>query len=243
MSDIAEKREAFTEVKLAKAVRIPTVVLVIILAGSAFVISFDALKDLAQIAGIPHPALFPLIIDGLIVVATFAAVSLDKLLPKAKWYPWATLVVFAGLSIWGNALHAVQYADVEKISIATAAVVSAIPPISLLLGSHLLVLMIQSTTVAQARRKKAKQNQATEVKEMTPATNVAPIRKPQQNLAGIAELAEQVAVLEKSGKKVTGAEMAELLGSNVSERTGRRKLEQVRAFLDQEQIHREAGVS
>jgi|GEM_PF-1143352 len=118
---------------------------VVALAAGAFTLSFAALRDLAAAAGIDHGLsfLWPLIVDGFIVVATLSAFSLRDRGPATTWYPWAALVLFAGLSVAGNALHMTTLPP-ELVTVPQwiAVVVSSVPAIALLIASHLLVVML-----------------------------------------------------------------------------------------------------
>ena len=70
----------------------------------AFGLSFTALADLAARSGIGtgQAWAWPLIVDGIIVVATVAIVALAG--QKAAWYPWALLIDGAVVSVTANAL-------------------------------------------------------------------------------------------------------------------------------------------
>ena len=70
----------------------------------AFWLSFTALADLAARSGIGtgQAWAWPLIVDGIIVVATVAIVALAG--QKAAWYPWALLIGDAVVSVTANAL-------------------------------------------------------------------------------------------------------------------------------------------
>ncbi|WP_162606359.1 DUF2637 domain-containing protein [Jiangella asiatica] len=62
------------------------------LAIGAFTLSFDALRELATVAGLNWSIawLWPLIVDEFILLATAAAVALRDRGPRVTWYPWAT---------------------------------------------------------------------------------------------------------------------------------------------------------
>jgi hypothetical protein len=113
------------------------------IAGGAFWLSFVALADLARRSGIERDQwVWPLLVDGLIVVATVSAVALDR--RAGAWYPWALLVAGALVSVTANALHAVVAAD-ANIPVVLAAAVAAVPPLVLLASTHLTVVLIRST--------------------------------------------------------------------------------------------------
>ena len=79
----------------------------------AFWLSFTSLADLAARSGIGagQAWAWPLIVDGIIVVATVAVVALAG--QRSAWYPWALLVGGALVSVTANAIHAVVAADAD----------------------------------------------------------------------------------------------------------------------------------
>lgn len=139
----------------SKAVLILVISLIIGLAAGAFVLSFSALRDLAISSGIPETLswIWPLIIDGFIVTATVAIFALRS--RKINWYPWTALVLFAIVSVLGNAVHAFNSSSNVTVPLFIAALVSAIPAIALLLASHFLVIMISAPKYANKPTKGA----------------------------------------------------------------------------------------
>ncbi|MBS3177198.1 MULTISPECIES: DUF2637 domain-containing protein [unclassified Pseudoclavibacter] len=118
---------------------------VVVLAGSSFALSFSALAELAVASGVPeHLAfLWPVIVDGFIVVATLAAFSFSARPGRVQLYPWMALGVFAIVSVAGNALHVQTLAPgVVVVADWIAVTVASVPPVALLIASHLLVVMI-----------------------------------------------------------------------------------------------------
>ncbi|WP_294179627.1 DUF2637 domain-containing protein [uncultured Schumannella sp.] len=111
----------------------------------AFWLSFMALADLAARSGIASGQawIWPLLVDGLIVVSTIAVVALDG--RRGSWYPWALLICGALVSVAANALHAVVAAD-ASVPAMLAATVAAVPPLVLLASTHLTVVLTRSTT-------------------------------------------------------------------------------------------------
>lgn len=118
--------------------------LIVGLASGAFVLSFDALHALALASAIDAQLawIWPLIIDGFIVTATIAIFSLRG--RGQTWYPWASLMLFAFVSVFGNSIHAVNNQDILGVNVWIASSVSAAPAIALLLASHFLVIMISA---------------------------------------------------------------------------------------------------
>lgn len=123
----------------------------VLIACGAFWLSFVALADLARRSGIAtgQAWIWPLLVDGLIVVATVAAVALDR--RAGAWYPWTLLIGGALVSVAANAIHALVTADTD-MPLLLAAAVASVPPLVLLASTHLTVVLIRSTrprTVAE----------------------------------------------------------------------------------------------
>ncbi len=116
----------------------------VLIGVGAFWLSFMSLADLAARSGIaPEQAwIWPLLVDGLIVVSTIAVVALDG--RAGAWYPWALLMGGALMSVTANALHAVVAAD-ASVPAVLAAAVAAVPPLVLLASTHLTVVLTRST--------------------------------------------------------------------------------------------------
>lgn len=116
----------------------------VLIGVGAFWLSFMSLADLAARSGIaPEQAwIWPLLVDGLIVVSTIAVVALDG--RAGAWYPWALLMGGALMSVTANALHAVVAAD-ANVPAVLAAAVAAVPPLVLLASTHLTVVLTRST--------------------------------------------------------------------------------------------------
>lgn len=119
----------------------------VLIAGAALWLSFTALADLARRSGIaPGQAwAWPLIVDGIIVVATVAVVALSSdPRPGATWYPWLLLAAGAAVSVAANTSHALIAAesDVPRL---VAGGVASVPPIVLLAITHLTVQLTRRT--------------------------------------------------------------------------------------------------
>lgn len=116
----------------------------VFIAVGAFWLSFTSLADLAHRSGIGagQAWAWPLIVDGIIVVATVAVVALAG--NRASWYPWALLVGGAVVSVTANAIHAIIAADADVPSILAGAV-AAVPPVVLLAITHLTVILARAS--------------------------------------------------------------------------------------------------
>ena len=112
----------------------------VFIAAGAFWLSFTALADLARRSGVDagQAWAWPLIVDGIIVVATVAVVALAG--QRGAWYPWMLLAAGAVVSVTANAIHAVVAADADVPGV-LAACVAAVPPLVLLAITHLTVIL------------------------------------------------------------------------------------------------------
>ncbi len=114
----------------------------VFIALGAFWLSFTSLSALARACGIPagRAWMWPLIVDGVIVVATVSVVAVsgsgqDR---HAARYPWLLLSAGATVSVLANASHAIIAADARVPSV-LAALVAAVPPVVLVAITHLTV--------------------------------------------------------------------------------------------------------
>lgn len=114
--------------------------LVLFLASSAFVLSFEALKDLAKHAGVAEQMawLYPAIIDGAIIIFSLSVLRAN-LNRENVLYPWALVSLFTVLSVALNIIHAEQ--DF------LARFLAAIPPVALFLSFELLTSHLKAVTI------------------------------------------------------------------------------------------------
>jgi hypothetical protein len=107
--------------------------------AAAFLLSYDALHSLALASGV-RPGLariWPGVLDGFIVVATLTVVA-AKRASRPTWYPWTLVVLFSAASVAFNILHALDQA-LAPAGGWVAALVFAMPPVALVLATHLLL--------------------------------------------------------------------------------------------------------
>jgi len=111
----------------------------VLLALAAFSLSFTALMHLADRSGVnPVQAWeWPLIVDGVIVVATVSVVALSG--RKGTGYAWLLLVCAALVSVGGNVAQAARLSTEEPTWIAAS--VATIPPLVLLAATHMTVIL------------------------------------------------------------------------------------------------------
>lgn len=213
-----------------------------VIAAGAFWLSFYALADLAGRSGVPPEQawVWPLIVDGVIVVSTVAVFALRGHARSLTAYPWALLLGGVVVSVGANAVHAaLNETDVPDV---VAIAVASVPPIALVAATHLSALLLDRTNPGAGtlafpwpRRRPAQPAPAPE--PAPAAVTKARTRKAAKPRAGgegataldgeamRAWYAEQLS----AGVTPTGSSFAERFG--VSEATGRRRLSELRAGL------------
>src|SRR5215510_2489050 len=78
-----------------------------VVAGCAGAISFNALRVLAVSVWVPDALspLYPISVDGMLFVATVAAVLHRSSRLRTRFYIWTLIAGAIGISVAGNALH------------------------------------------------------------------------------------------------------------------------------------------
>ncbi|MFD6093424.1 DUF2637 domain-containing protein [Oerskovia sp. NPDC060338] len=153
------------------------------LIAASFILSFDALTDLAVRAGInPHLGfLWPLIVDGLIVVSSVAIIALVDHPRHVTFFPWMLLFAGAGTSIAANATHAILVASEagDGFPLEVSALVASVPPLVLLAVTHLLVILMRLGRPSEPAKAPARARQATKkaaAPKPAPVTTKVPAR-------------------------------------------------------------------
>lgn len=115
-----------------KAISILSAILVLFLAAAAFVLSYDALLDLALANGIkPGLAwLWPLTLDAVMIAASLAVLR-ASLNNEGKLYQWSLVGAFTAASIAFNVVHAP--------ATLLARAIFALPPLVVFLAFELLM--------------------------------------------------------------------------------------------------------
>jgi uncharacterized protein DUF2637 len=208
--------------------------------AAAFLLSYDALHSLALASGV-RPGLariWPGVLDGFIVVATLTVVA-AKRASRPTLYPWALVVLFSAASVAFNILHAV---DQELVAAGwVAALVFAMPPVALVLATHLLLQQGvwrrqhaataagvgerpgEDATSPSANRSVSAAGDGLRQPQAAPTAPVATSRPPapspqrQSADAAIRDRARQLYVeAQAAGRKLTGAELGRALGTSDS---------------------------
>lgn len=189
------------------------------LAGAA--ISYDALAAAARDVGVTWQLswLFPLSVDGMIAVATVAALEVRDLVARAE--VWALLAIAIAVSMAGNAAHARPGGpELPVVPVPVRALWSAVPACAYAAALHLLVLIHRAQAPARGR--------VIGSRERAPAgatpTQPRPRRRAQMPTR------ERVRVLAaraaETGTGVTGVEIARAVGVHPGH--ARRLLQEVR---------------
>ena len=198
---------------------------VIGLAVAGFAMSYDALHALAVEQGVFAPLawLWPLVVDGFIVVASLSVVRAVADGRRAT-YPWLLVLAFSGISVAFNVVHAAPTL--------VARLVAAIPPAALVLSFELLMRQVRAalgTAPHAARAARApvpvrRPDQA--VLEPRPPAALAAASPTSES--PLVDRARQICVAARdSGRRVTGAVVARELG--ISDGYGRRLLRHLAA--------------
>jgi len=116
------------------------------IATVSFVLSFESLRDLAAMSAWPgwSSYLWPLIIDGTIVLATLGIVALAPYRTQLwnRLYFWIVLVLAAAVSVGGNAVHAwLTTAHMDSWMRYGSAGLACVPPLALLASTHSLAIL------------------------------------------------------------------------------------------------------
>ncbi|MEU1954811.1 DUF2637 domain-containing protein [Nocardia rhamnosiphila] len=137
--------------------------------AAAFRLSFSTLEDLARLARMPADDawLFPLIVDGTILLATFGLLVCAHHQAERRFF-LGVLVVGSLVSVAGNSVHAV--AAGQPLPGWAAALVAAVAPISLLVDTHGLALLFR----VAARQRAQAQAEPEPVAEPEPAPAALP---------------------------------------------------------------------
>ena len=141
-----DRDDAIRMLALVRRARRCAVWLTVGIASVSFVLSFASLRELAAMSAWPGwPSwLWPLIIDGTIILATLGIVALAPYRDQRgnRRYFWLVLAVAALVSVGGNSLHAwLTTQDVVRWMRCGSAGLACLPPIALLASTHSLAIL------------------------------------------------------------------------------------------------------
>jgi hypothetical protein len=176
------------------------------LAVAGFTMSYDALHSLALTQGVPAALawMWPLVVDGFIVIASLSVVRAVADSRHAA-YPWLLVLTFSAISVTFNIVHAAPTA--------VARFVAAIPPTALVLSFELLMRQLRhqlKTNRAPSRDSLEPQLAARPAPPPPQLTNEAGSAAGRQNLLDKARHIHEDQ--QRDGTKLTGKTLAALLG-------------------------------
>ncbi|MGX6513236.1 DUF2637 domain-containing protein [Rhodococcus sp. SJ-2] len=138
---------------------------------AALALSYTALADLASRArlGEWQSAVWPLVVDGLIIAATRAVVTLGD--GDARSYGWVLLWSAAVVSIAGNAAHLLLPPGPVHPVVATA--VAVVPPVAALAVTHLAIVRARARADVETGGENMPKNMPVAMDD-APATHATP---------------------------------------------------------------------
>jgi len=113
-----------------------TGILLLSIAAFGFASSYLALADLAQANHFTLPSVFPLILEGGMIVFSLAALRASLHAERARW-PWVLVIGSSGLALVFNVIHAAEWG-------ALAMFMAAMPSLFLLLSFETFMSQIKA---------------------------------------------------------------------------------------------------
>lgn len=167
-SSAADRRsQQGTRLSLVRITRATAVAITVLVGVFSFALSFSSLADLAARTVWPDRLawLWPVIIDGTIVLATMALVAFCAYPEqgRARRYFWALLTIGAAVSVTGNAVHAMMpngRLPEQPLGTWGAAAVACVPPLALVLVTHGLSILWRFTPYEHLDETAQRQDQA-----------------------------------------------------------------------------------
>lgn len=107
---MAEPRPAEPSPRLRAAALTAVVAGVVLVAGAAFVLSYQGIHQIALNAGVSAELarLYPVILDAMLVMSCAAALALRTAGLWTRCYVWACLILLLAAVATGNALYAMN---------------------------------------------------------------------------------------------------------------------------------------
>lgn len=192
------------------------------LALSGFAMSYDALHALAAAQGVPAALawLWPLVVDGFIVVASLSVVCAVAEGRRAI-YPWTLVLTFSAISVSFNVVHAAPTI--------VARLVAAIPPAALVLSFEILMRHVrEALRITPSTPPIRIHRQDTEPSSPMPSGEALalPTGPTEGGSSSLLDRAREIdAAYEASGQRATGTVLARELA--ISDGYGRRLLRQL----------------
>jgi succinate dehydrogenase hydrophobic anchor subunit len=143
-SSTGSSRNGLSEQSAVRVTGAAAVLITVVIALASFILSFSSLWNLAARSAWPTRLawLWPVIVDGTIVLATMAIVALASYRHQRgnRRFFWAVLCAAAVVSVSGNAVHALIPGAAPLVPWLSAAI-ACVPPIALLATTHSLAIL------------------------------------------------------------------------------------------------------
>jgi uncharacterized protein DUF2637 len=170
MSDypaVAESQSSEPSPRLRAAALTAVIAGVVLVAGAAFVLSYQGIHQIALNAGVsPELArLYPVILDAMLVMSCAAALALRTAGLWTRLYVWTCLILLLAAVAAGNALYAM---NISLPAQPTRAVVAVLPWALLLMSLGMLLAMLRHW-----RRIRVASAEAGQARPASPADGVA----------------------------------------------------------------------
>ena len=217
-------------------------VLVAGLALAAFVLSYDALRDLAANSGAVRPGLawlFPVVVDGDIIVFSLSVLR-NSLLGEGARGRMFLIIAFTALSIALNVMHATPERIISEVTLAR--IIAGVIPLCILLSFETLMGQVKSWALrnkavlalaelqAQIKRAKIEARQCEKAASQAKLSQ-ASLNTTQDELKTAERLANQAtAELKLVEEHLTKAE-AELTQVNAGVKAGNQQIKEIEARL------------
>ena len=109
---------------------------------AAMAVSYATLIDVARLNGLPLPELFPIIIDTGTIACMVAAAQFKLRKIKGRGLAYTTFLLLSAVSVAANGTHAQIAADFNHTTPLGAALIAAVPPLTLLSVTHLVMNLL-----------------------------------------------------------------------------------------------------
>lgn len=109
---------------------------------AAMAVSYATLIDVARLNGLPLPELFPIIIDTGTIACMVAAAQFKLRKIKGRGLAYITFLLLSAVSVAANGTHAQIAADFNHTTPLGAALIAAVPPLTLLSVTHLVMNLL-----------------------------------------------------------------------------------------------------
>ncbi|MDC7120245.1 DUF2637 domain-containing protein [Cellulomonas fimi] len=205
-------RKPRTGSPISRRARNAALVLTVVIALASMALSYVGLAGLGVLMGWSPQlsVLLPVLVDGLLIAATIAVVAKAEHPRRELAYSWVVLSFAAVLSVVGNAAHAaLTYSGAAPLAMVLT--VQSLPPVVLLLSTHLLVDLTRAAKPKAAKSAPVVVNEPkTDVAPDAPANAVAVTEPPARRSA--AELRAAVAEALAAEPDLSRRALAERLG-------------------------------